>query len=70
MSKLTDSLIVIIYIKIANFELSPPAKVAQFRIFNIDFDFEDEQSNRFTMVWLYKSSISKFRCYRLSLSPR
>ena len=36
--------------KIYNFEISPPAKKGQLRVFDINFDFEDLQSNRFTLV--------------------
>ena len=58
MNNLTDSLILLIHIYITNFELSPPAKRGQLRIFYSDFDFEDVQSNRFTSVRVDKSIIS------------
>ena len=45
-----NSIILIIHIKITNFELSPPAKTGQLRIFNINFDFQNVESSRLTAV--------------------
>ena len=39
-------------------------KREQLRISSIEFDFEVEQLNRFTTVWLYKLIIAKIRCYQ------
>ena len=69
MNDLTDSVIFIIHINITNFELFPPAKRRRLQIYVIDFDFENVQSNRFTLVRFNKSIISKFRCYWPSLTP-
>ena len=49
MSKFTDSLILNLHIYITNLELSSPSKRGQLQIFDIDFDFEDVQLNRFTL---------------------
>ena len=68
MRNFTDSKVLKIHSKLSNFELSPPAKRGQLWIFNIDFDFEDVQSNRFTTVRFDMSIISKFWCYRPSLT--
>ena len=45
-------------------------KRGQLWIFNIDFDFEDVQSNWFTSVRLHNPVISEFQCYRPSLTPK
>ena len=59
MSNLNDS-ILIVYSNTANFEFSPSANRGQLQLFNINFDFEDVQSNQFTSVRLNKSVILKF----------
>ena len=56
-------LIVLVYSNTANFEFSPSANRGPLQIFNLNFDFEDVQSNRFTLVRFNKSIISKFLCY-------
>ena len=50
------------------FFVSPPAKKGQLQILNINLDFYDVQSNRFTSVRFNNSIISKFWCYRPSLT--
>ena len=66
MSNLNDS-ILIVYSNTANFEFSLSANGNQLQIFNINFDFEDVQSNQFTSVRFNKSVILKFLCFRPSL---
>ena len=62
MSNLNDS-ILIVYSNTANFEFSPSANRGQLQIFNINFEFEDVQSNQFTSLRFNESFILKFLCY-------
>ena len=50
------------------FFVSPPAKKGQLQILDINLDFYDVQSNQFTSVRFNNSIISKFWCYRPSLT--